>query len=47
MTRAQIIKTKNRCKNVITNRNGELNHRADKKNGCIQMITDKKQCDRI
>lgn len=45
MSRAQIEK-QNKCKNVI-NRNHEHNHRANKENGYIYMITDKKQYDRI
>ena len=45
MSRAQ-IKKQNRCKHVITNRNKEHNHRVNKQDGYIKMITDEKQNDR-
>lgn len=39
-------KKQNGSKNVITNRNNEHSHRANKQNGYIEMVTDEKQHDK-
>ena len=41
------IEKQNRCKNVISNRNNDHNHRANNQNGYINTIIDKKQYERI